>query len=102
MKYHRPTEGKPKTITVKKMPSGKYFATICCETTREKIVDRFLDRVYKCECGLFVDRDYNSAMVTLLRGIGSERSESTPFGDGTLLSKKASAVGELGSSTISS
>ncbi|MBI4167646.1 MAG: IS200/IS605 family element transposase accessory protein TnpB [Candidatus Aenigmarchaeota archaeon] len=251
MKYHRPVEGKPKTMTVKKMPSGKYFATICCETTREKTVDRFLDkkigidlglnhfiatsdgrffehpkplkkleekrkllskrlsrkqgtfnkgkarvklarlyerityirqdyswklvnyltrnygtvffedlriknmlknhslaksiadvswgdfvqkllfkaesagtkaikvnprntsqicsncgkmntmalsdRVYKCGCGLFVDRDYNSAMVILLRGIGSERSESTPLEMEPLLSKKASAVSELGS-----
>ncbi len=30
-KYHRPITGVPKTLTIKKAPSGKYFITVCCE-----------------------------------------------------------------------
>ncbi len=30
-KYHRPITGIPKTLTIKKAKSGKYFLTICCE-----------------------------------------------------------------------
>jgi len=28
---HRPIEGKPKSITIKKTPSGRYYASILCE-----------------------------------------------------------------------
>ena len=30
-KYHRPITGTPKTLTIKKAKSGKYFITVCCE-----------------------------------------------------------------------
>jgi len=30
-KYHRPIEGTPKTLTIKKAKSGKYFLTVCCD-----------------------------------------------------------------------
>ncbi len=38
VKYHRSIEGTPKTLTIKKAKSGKYFATIyCANTPKEKI-----------------------------------------------------------------
>jgi putative transposase len=38
VKYHRPITGTPKTLTIKKAKSGKYFITASCDgATREKI-----------------------------------------------------------------
>ena len=31
MMYHRPLEGTPKTATIRRMPTGKWFVTIACE-----------------------------------------------------------------------
>lgn len=31
VRYHRSITGKPKTITIKKARTGKYFLTVCCE-----------------------------------------------------------------------
>jgi putative transposase len=35
-KYHRKITGTPKTLTIKKSKSGKYFAAICCKNTEDE------------------------------------------------------------------
>ncbi len=35
-KYHRQITGTPKTLTIKKAKSGKYFVTICCDGTENE------------------------------------------------------------------
>jgi len=37
-RYHRKINGTPKTLTIKKEKSGKYFVTICCENVKEEVV----------------------------------------------------------------
>jgi len=38
VKYHRAIQGTPKTMTLKKAKSGKYFITVCCDTVpKERI-----------------------------------------------------------------
>jgi len=38
VKYHRVIQGTPKTITIKKAKSGKYFVTVCCDNVpKERI-----------------------------------------------------------------
>lgn len=39
-KYHRGIEGTPKTMTIKKARSGKYFITICCVCRSKKPIER--------------------------------------------------------------
>ena len=38
-KYHRPIEGTPKTLTIKKSKSGKYFLTVCCDGVPKEVVE---------------------------------------------------------------
>ncbi len=37
-KYHRKITGIPKTLTIKKSPSGKYFITVCCEGATSELI----------------------------------------------------------------
>ena len=37
-RYHREITGTPKTLTLKKAKSGKYFITVCCENAREESI----------------------------------------------------------------
>ena len=37
-KYHRIVEGMPKTMTIKKSKSGRYFLTVCCDNVPKDLV----------------------------------------------------------------
>ena len=37
-KYHRRLEGTPKTMTIKKAKSGKYFLTVCCDNVPREAI----------------------------------------------------------------
>jgi len=50
---------------------------ICSECGIE-VHKELWNRTHKCECGLKIDRDYNSAMNILKRALLLERQESTP------------------------
>jgi len=39
LRYHRPLEGKPKTATVARYPSGKWYVSISCETADIPVQD---------------------------------------------------------------
>ena len=39
VKYHRSTEGTPKTLTIKKAKSGKYFITVCCDAVPKETIE---------------------------------------------------------------
>ena len=39
MVYHRPIEGNPKTVTIRKTRTGKWHATITCEFSPERLPD---------------------------------------------------------------
>lgn len=38
MKLHRPIEGRMKTATIKRTPTGKWFVTFCCEAERKAAI----------------------------------------------------------------
>ncbi|HIH89274.1 TPA: IS200/IS605 family element transposase accessory protein TnpB [Candidatus Bathyarchaeota archaeon] len=40
MVYHRPIEGRIKTLTIKRTPTGKWYATFCCEVESKPISGR--------------------------------------------------------------
>lgn len=46
------------------------------------------NRIHKCECGLTIDRDYNSAINILKKALGQGLSESTPVETEPLLSNE--------------
>ena len=50
-KYHRKITGTPKTLTIKKMKSGKYFITVCCEKTIDKPI-KTIDKEIGIDLGL--------------------------------------------------
>ncbi len=53
-----------------------------CSRCEEIVRKTLAARMYKCpHCGLKIDRDINAAQNILIKGIGSERPESTPVGD---------------------
>jgi len=63
---------------VKVEPRG---TTQRCSNCGKEVHKELWNRVHKCECGLEIDRDYNSAMNILkraLESLPSERWESTP------------------------
>jgi len=40
LKYHRPIEGKPKTATIRRTATGKWFITIVCEDIEPKVLPK--------------------------------------------------------------
>jgi len=39
VKYHRPIQGTPKTLSIKKAKSGKYFITVCCDNVPKEALE---------------------------------------------------------------
>ena len=70
---------------VKVEPRG---TTQTCSGCGTKVHKELWNRIHKCECGLEIDRDYNSAMNILKRALLSERQESTPVEIEPLLSNE--------------
>lgn len=68
-----------------------------CSNCGKEVHKELWDRIHKCECGLEIDRDYNSAINILKRALLSERQEFTPAEIEPLL-VRASSVVEVGSS----
>jgi len=60
----------------------------CSNCGSEEVHKELWNRLHKCECGLELDRDYNSAMNILKRALGQELSESTPVEIVPLLSNE--------------
>ena len=58
LKYKLEEQGKQFIKIDKWFPSSKLCS--CCGTIKEKL--ELSDRVYKCDCGLVIDRDYNAAL----------------------------------------
>ncbi len=53
-----------------------------CSRCEEIVRKTLAVRMHRCpHCGLKIDRDINAAQNILIKGIGSERPESTPVGD---------------------
>jgi len=64
LKYHRTIQGTPKTLTIKKAKSGKYFITVCCDNIpKERIkiggnevgIDLGLNHFIATSDGIFFD-----------------------------------------------
>ena len=73
-----------------------YTSQICSSCGR--LVKKSLaTRTHKCECGLKIHRDYNSAKVILSIGIGKELPKYTPVKIRSLLENEQVMVGEAGS-----
>jgi len=75
-KYHRPITGIPKTLTLKKAKSGKYFITICCEgaisepinTTNKKVgIDLGLNHFIATSDGKFFEHPKPMKQLALKR-----------------------------------
>ncbi len=69
---------------VKVEPRG---TTQTCSNCGAEVHKELWNRTHKCDCGLEIDRDYNSAMNILkqaLESLPSERRESTPVETGPL------------------
>ncbi len=52
--------------------------TQICSNCGNKVHKELWNRIHRCECGLAIDRDYNSAINILHKALLSERQESTP------------------------
>ena len=50
--------------------------TINCSNCKRKVYKKLYSRIHKCECGLEIERDYNSAINIL--NIGKGLSKFTP------------------------
>ena len=75
-KYHRKITGMPKTLTIKKMQSGKYFITVCCEgatsnsiktTNKEVGIDLGLNHFVATSNGEFFEHPKPTKQFTLKR-----------------------------------
>jgi len=72
------------------------YTSQLCSGCGELVPKDLAVSVHICpHCGLVLDRDVNAARVVLLRGIGLERPESTPVGEGT--NTQLSDVGRVAS-----
>ena len=60
--------------------------TQICSGCGKEVHKELWDRTHKCNCGLEIDRDYNSAINILKRALLSERQEYTPVEIEPLLS----------------
>ena len=70
-----------------------------CSGCGKEVHKELWNRTHKCECGLEIDRDYNSAMNILKRALGQELSEFTPVeSEPILVEMQASLDEEAGSS----
>ena len=84
-------------ILVKVEPRG---TTQICSNCGIEAQKELWNRTHKCECGLEMDRDYNSAMNILNRALGQELSEYTPVEKLPLpVEIQASNLEEAGSSS---
>lgn len=79
-----------------KFVNPNYTSQICSSCGR--LVKKSLaTRIHKCECGLKIHRDYNSAKVILNLGIGKELPKYTPVEIRPLFGNEQVMVGETGS-----
>lgn len=77
---------------VKVEPRG---TTQTCSHCGRIVHKKLWNRIHECECGLTIDRDYNSAINILNKALGQELSEYTPV-ETEPLPAGASSVAEAG------
>ena len=76
---------------VKVEPRG---TTQICSSCGTEVHKELWNRIHKCECGLEIDRDYNSAINILKKALLSERQEYTPVEIEPLLSNEQARSGK--------
>ena len=62
-------------IVVKVEPRG---TSQTCSNCGKRAKKSLQERIHHCNCGLIMDRDYNSAIIILQRALGQELPEVTP------------------------
>jgi putative transposase len=85
-KYHRPITGTPKTLTIKKSQSGKYFITVCCDgaenapiktTSKEVGIDLGLNHFVATSDGKFYDHPKPLKQLSRQRRLLNRRFSNT-------------------------
>ena len=77
-KFVQMLEYKAEKAGVRVMKVEPNNTTQKCSSCGIKVPKELGDRIHDCQCGLLIDRDYNSAINILNKALLSERQESTP------------------------
>ncbi len=77
-KFDQMLEYKAESAGVRVVKVEPNNTTQICSNCGINVQKKLGDRIHECQCGLIIDRDYNSAKNILNKALLSERQESTP------------------------